>query len=346
MKLIATTVLCASALLGFSETFETKATEGEVLVRTFSFSSESSMEDVSVTMNGEDGPGGPGDMEQESSFHIEYEVRDTNTKVSDGQVESVERLYSKIESSRSEHMVQPMSEEPMDMESTGESDLKDKTVVLEAKGDETVASWAEGEEGDEDLLKDLAICEDFSALLPAGAQELEGTWSISPSLLDLLNEPLGDLHLSDDGMPEEMEEGDVEMPDEEFEGEIQATFAEIVEEDDRRLARVTFTVDVSSTVDLTDFFAAMTDAHGGDVPEDAMIPEVESMENESSYVGEGTFLWDLKNGRLASLELTCETTTVETMILLISMGQEEMEIEQITEHAGTDTWKIEFASGK
>ncbi|MDF1839446.1 MAG: hypothetical protein P1V35_16380, partial [Planctomycetota bacterium] len=238
MKLIATTFLCSSALLGFSETFASKATEGEVIVRTFAFTSESAMEDMSVTMNGEEGPSHGADMEQESTFSTEFVVRDTHVKVADGQAELVERTYVSMESTRTEHMVAPMAEEPMDMESTGESELAEKTVMLEAKGDGTVATWAEDEEGDEALLEDLEICEDFGVLLPAGEQKLEGTWSISANLLDLLSEPLGELHMDDDGMPEDMDEEAMEMPEEEYEGDIQATFAELVEEDGRRLARV------------------------------------------------------------------------------------------------------------
>ncbi|MFT4647470.1 MAG: hypothetical protein ACI9X4_000682 [Glaciecola sp.] len=347
MKLFATTLLCSSALLGFSETFETKAVEGEVLVRTFAFSSESSLESSSMLMDGEEVPGHGGEMEQESSFSTEYVVRDTHLEVADGQVASVERTYEQLEQNITEHMQPPMGEEAFDSEFSSESDLTDKSVVLTIEDDEVSAAWADGHEGDEGLLADLEICEDFGVLLPESAMELQGTWSLPPSLLEKLSAPLGDLHMEAEEGPDDMGDEGPEMPDEEFEGDIQATFAEIVEEDGRRLARVEFTVDVSSTVDMTEFVLAMTASENpDDMPEGAMVPDIKSMEHESTYVGSGTFLWDLKAGRLASFDLTCEITRAETVTMEIAMGAESVEIEQISEYAGTDTWSMRFESGQ
>ncbi len=342
MKLIATTLLCSSALLGFGETLETKASGGDVLTRTFTHTSESSLDNTSMLMNGEEHGGMGGGMEQESKSSSRFVVRDVLGKVEDGVVLSAERTYVELSGEREDH-VSPPTGEPMDMESSDTSELQDKTVVLKMEDDAVVASWAEGSEGDDELLKGLELAEDFAMLLPSDAVELEGTWSISPSLLALLADPIGDTHLSSDDMPEGMDVEALIQPTEEFEGDVEAQWVEIVEEDGRKFARVEFQVEVTGMLDMTESVTAMNDSEGpDDAPEGMLRPDIESMEHETSYSGEGTFLWDLEGGHLYTLEINCETQSTETTKMVMEMGEQEIELEQISESTGSESWTVKY----
>ncbi|MCP5023222.1 MAG: hypothetical protein GY930_15815 [bacterium] len=338
MKLIATTLLCSSALLGFGETLETKAGEGDVLTRTYTYASESVLDSMTMLMNGDEHGGMGGGMERESKSSSRLVVRDELGKVEDDVVISAERTYLELSGEREDNVVPPRGD-PMDMETTESSELVDKTVVLTSKDDKIVATWAKGSDGEKELLEGLKFAEDFGILLPAEAVEADSTWTIPGSLLSLLAEPIGDTHLVAGDMPEGMDMEALIQPTEELKGELEAKFVEIVEEDGRKFARVELQIEVAGTLDMTDAMAAMQEE---DAPEGRAMPKIESMIHEVDYSGEGSFLWDLEGGHLYILEINCETQSKETMTMVLDMGGQEVEMEQISESTGTESWTVKY----
>ncbi len=342
MKLIATTLLCSGALLGFGETLETKAGEGDVLTRTYTHASESVLDSMTMLMNGEEHGGMGGGMEQESKSSSRLVVRDLLGKVEDGVVVSAERTYLELSGEREDHMVPPAGD-PMDMETTESSELEDKTVVLTSKDDEIVATWAEGSDGEEKLLEGLKFAADFGILLPTEAVEVDSTWTIPGSLLGMLAEPIGDTHLVAGDMPEGLDMEAMIQPTEEFEGELDAKLVEIVEEDGRKFARVELQIEVSGTLDMTDAMADMQERGvPDDAPEGMVMPEIDSMVHEVDYSGEGFFLWDLEGGHLYTLEINCETQSTETLAMVLDMGGQNVEMEQISESTGSESWTVKY----
>ena len=70
------------------------------------------------------------------------------------------------------------------------------------------------------------------------------------------------------------------------------------------------------------------DSEGND-DEDAQESEVE-----------GTAIWNIEGGHLSSLELECEFTSIQEMIMVMEMGPETMEMEEISTSEGEATFSV------
>ncbi len=78
----------------------------------------------------------------------------------------------------------------------------------------------------------------------------------------------------------------------------------------------------------------------GDLPEGAVIPEVESMLVETLITGSGLYLWDLEAGRLHSLELSCDVIESRETTMLMPMGPNTVEVVQGHIMVGTENWEV------
>ncbi len=343
MKTISTLALALSALIITGEELAVKATVGDTVERSFHHESALSLEDMSMLMDGEEGPAPPGDMEQVISTETHLTVRDVVLETESGRAISLERTFSDISSSRSMHMKDPMGG-VHDSETDEESELEGKKVVFELDGDETAAHWADDSDGEEALLEDLMMSIDLEIALPDDTVEKGDTWDISASLLATLARPAGKLHLE----PAE-DQGDAigaapegfEPPDPEYDGDIKATFVGVREEDGRRLGAVKLTIDVLASVDLSEVADGLSEAPD-DAPPGMVVPEIVSMEEERQYAGEGLMLWDLDAGRLHSLAIECDVRRTQTMTMILAMGGDEKEMEQVMVFGGTESWEVRF----
>jgi hypothetical protein len=344
MKLIATTLLCSSALLGFGETLETKASKGDVLKRTFTHTSESSLDSMSTRKVGEEDGGVEEDRKRETKSSWRLVVRDVLGEVEDGVVNSAERTYLGLSGESADHSVE-YGGKPRGWESTDASELQDKTVLLTAEEFEDVAIWGEGSEGADKLLQGLDIADDFGILLPEAAVELNGTWTIPASLFSLLANPIGDTHLIPEDESEGIKQEGLIPPIEELELEddtMEAKLVEIVEEDGRKLARVEFQIELTGAPKLTegmDFMDLEDFCHS---PEGVVKPEDDSTESETSYSGKGSFLWDLEGGHLHSLEIKCKTQCINTWTYTMDLDGQEVTTELVSESSGTEAWTVKY----
>lgn len=344
MKTIWTTTLMAAALAAPGEQLTVSATVGATVERTFHHESELSLEDMSMLMDGEEPPMPPGggDMEQEISIETHLVVRDVTLDVKEGRATGIKRSFSEFEGTHSLQMVDPMGGEHGG-ETVEESQLEGKTVVFERDEDEITTRWADGDDGDDELLDGLTMSMDFDVVLPEEGEAKKGDkWTVPASLLATLARPAGNLHLQ----PAEgskagfgaMPEGPGH-PEPDYAGEVEATFTDVREEDGRRLGAIELTIDVLALLDLSEM-TAMAAEPPEDAPPGMVMPEIDSVEREMQYEGEGLVLWDLDTGRLQSLEIRCEVRRTETTRMTIQLGDNESEIEQTMVLSGTESWEV------
>ena len=71
------------------------------------------------------------------------------------------------------------------------------------------------------------------------------------------------------------------------------------------------------------------------------VPELQSMEEETLYEGEGTLIWDVEGGYLVSLELELEFEATQTLQLSLELVGQSLEIERITTFEGDRSISIE-----
>ena len=315
---------------------------GVALTKTFSYVLETEMNDMSTLVNGAD-PGMSPSVESSSTTTRTLSITDVYKEVEDGRPLKLVRTYDEIS-----HVIDnPLSIEMMgesqeaNMHGTGSSDLSGKSVVFayDADAEEYSATFAEGEDGDDDALSELAEDLDLRALLPAGEVSEGDSWSIDiETIVDVLF-PGGNIPIDveSDGDDSPMGAGDPfaiadpRMLFGEADGEATGTFAGMREVDDVMVAVIELEITVDSSVEMTEFLAE-TVAESG--PE-GMDIGLESADSEWTYEGSGELLWNTNGGFMHSLELEGEVETVHEQEMSLDMGGQSMSIEQTIEESGT-----------
>ena len=345
MKTISLTALAVLTLTAGGDELTLRHRVGDEITRSFHYSSELVLEEMTMLVDGEEMPA-MGDMEQEITSELELVVRDAIEEVEDERTTRFTRTYEKISSGRSFYMTDPMGGEH-DQETTMASDLEGRDVLFTDEEGELSPSFPEGDDADEKLLEGLTALLDLEGLLPESSVAEEDTWNVDPEVIVALANPGGNLHLHAEGGddPGFMAHDDPSKLGEdatETDGEVVATYVGIREEDGLRLAAVEISVELSTLVDMTEAMKSMDDSPPDDVPEGMVMPEIESFEQETSREGEGLVLWNMERGTLHSFELTCEVTETQTISMVMSMGDVEQAMEQITVLSGTETYEVRF----
>ncbi len=217
------------------------------------------------------------------------------------------------------------------LDTEGESDLSGSSVVFtyEPDSDEWSAAYAEDAEGEEDWLDELAPRVDLAGLLDGADDEIEvgSSWELSPSFLNDVLDPGGAVIQLADPEVDDAPEGAIQLrlPGEssikrydDLEGEITASFTEIVEEDDMRLAKIVVEVNVEAELDVIEDLEAEADERGSaeTYAEGILTRALE---------GKLTVLWNLGENRAESIE--GELTGSAEMDVEWSMSNGEMELE-------------------
>lgn len=314
--------------------------EGVTLSKAFEQHSELSLEDSSLTVNGNAMDMG---MEMSTSTDYTLEVVDEYGAFAEGRPTKLTRTFTKIGSTSDRSMKHQMMGD-MNSEAKGSSELEGLKVVFTWNGEDYDTAFAE-EGGDAELLEELDADLDYSSLLPDGEVEKGGEpWTIDPNAFRNCFAPGGALKIvveSDDdmmGMGSQPEPS----PDQifgEFEGEATGQLAEIVEEGGARIAVIRLKANISSAKDLTSLMKEMM--------EDAPAPEgmememdVQSFDSEFVFDGEGELRWNMDAGVLHSLELTGEVDQTMDTSMAMSMGGQDMDIENSMTLSGNSSIKV------
>lgn len=337
--------LAVPALLAFAYP-ETKIVfgieSGGSLQKTFTNSVQLSLDDMSMTMNGQDPPMMP-EIDMTLSTDMEVVVSDEYMAVAGGAPTKLRRTYDKL--AMNTEMIMEMdimgNSQNQEMPMTFTSELEGQQVdfTLDDDGSEYIASFPEGE-GDEELLADLTEDMDLRGFLPSGPVAENDEWEVDAALLVNLMAPGGNLKL----IPEDVDmEGMMGMNSnfgstsdwftEDMKGEVTATFSGTRDVDGVQVGVIALILDISNAVDLTDMVeAAMEDM---ELPPEAGDIEFDHMDIDIEFEGEGTLLWNLAGGHAHSLELSGDFGLLMNMGMAMSAQGMDMEIEQTMEMSGT-----------
>lgn len=259
------------------------------------------LESMAFTMNGEEVPADAfGEVDIQIEHSEAFVVSDAFEAVADGRPQRLRRTFEELGGKESSSYSSE-GEDASD-DSNYESELEGKTVVFTWNEDSESfdAAFAEGTEGDEDLLAELDEDMDLRRLLPAGPVSEGDSWSIEPDAFASILDPGGDLALED----EESEEQDTSDQDaalrENVAGTIRATYR--AREEDG-VAVIALEVDTNSH--------AEHELGADEVPEGASG----TGRVEVSFLLEGELRWDLGHGHALSFELSGESglTAIQTI---------------------------------
>jgi len=332
MKTLLIAAAAGALLATTAEDLQSTYRPGEVRRTEITFESSSAMIEMIMTVDGEE-MGGMPDMEQSQTQNRSTTFEDVVLRAEDGELLAFDRTYAELGEETAHEFGGPMAEEFSGV-ATMVSDLEGLTVRF-TRGDEGfVASFPDDEEGDPDLLEELTDELPWSRLLPEDAVSVDDSWEIDAEGFWLLLNAGGTVHFQ----PEEMEEGmmmagEPPLDDIECEGRITAPLKSLEEIDGIPHANVSIDVDLSTMIDMTESAMAQHEEPPDDLPPGMEMPDVTLMEIEKSYEGEATFLWNLEENRLSSLEieLDLEETNRMEMIMDMGMGEQTMEQEMISE---------------
>ncbi len=322
--------------------------EGTSLTKTFTSEVDLALDDMSMTMNGEELP-----IEMEMDMNVtavtSMSVTDKYEAMGEGSPLRLVRVYDEIGATTSMSMeISVMGQQQsQDEDLDSSSDLEGETVVFEWSKDESSykVSFPEDSEGDEELLEGLSENMDFRALLPTGDVSEGDEWEIKVAgLIDVLT-PGGNLKLVPEDMTPEMQQmmggmggnGMGSMQDW-LEGELEGTatgkFAGMREIDGAEYALIEVTISIETAVDMTDKMMEAMDEM--EMPQGAEM-EFDHLDLEFQMEAEGQLFWDIKAGHFYSFELTGSTGILVDTGMAMNMGDQEMSIENTVEMSGTIT---------
>ena len=164
--------------------------------------------EMSMSFDGEENEAEAPEIELVITEEESLVFSDVFSGVADGRASKIKRTFDEIETSSSQHLVNPEGEE-MDDETPGSSELTEKTVLFTWDADDesyTCAFDESVEDGDEGLLEELEAIADFTWYLPKDEVEVGDTWEIEVEAFRQTSSLSGELSVVREG--DEDDEGD------------------------------------------------------------------------------------------------------------------------------------------
>jgi hypothetical protein len=342
MKLVLIAAAAGLSLTALSADLTSTYAKGEIRTTQFSYEESSSLVDVEMLMNGEEGPMGAPDMEMEmETVNGQSGVfADTITRGGEGKPAGFLRLYSDLELHSSMSMRSSMFDD-QDSEESKESELEGVSVAFAFEDGEYTAEFPGEEAADKEVLAGLEALLPWASLLPEEGVEVEAEWEIDAEAFAGFFDLGGDLAWDSEGNNSEGNDSegndDEDAQESEVEGTVTATLTKIEDGE----ATISISFELSELVDLTGVSMNMGGEEPDDVPEGMMMPDMIAFTIEKESEGEGTAIWNIEGGYLSSLELECEFTSVQEMIMVMEMGPETMEMEEISTSEGEATFSVQ-----
>ena len=337
MKLVLIAAAAGLSLAALSADLTSTYAKGEIRTTQFSYEESSSLVDVEMLMDGEEGPMGAPDMEMEmDTVNGQSGVfADTITRGGEGKPDGFLRLYSDLELHSSMSMRSSMFDD-QDSEELKESELEGVSVAFAFEDGEYTAEFPGEEAADKEVLAGLEALLPWASLLPEEGVEVEAEWEIDAEAFAGFFDLGGDLAWDSEGNDSEGNDSE-DAQESEVEGTVTATLTKIEDGE----ATISISFELSELVDLTGVSMNMVGEEPDDVPEGMMMPDMIAFTIEKESEGEGTAIWNIEGGYLSSLELECEFTSVQEMIMVMEMGPETMEMEEISTSEGEATFSVE-----
>ncbi|MEW6073662.1 MAG: hypothetical protein AB1726_13850 [Planctomycetota bacterium] len=320
--------------------------EGATLTKTFTSKSEVSLDEMSLTQNGQ--PVEFGGLEISTTSDQTIQVTDVYSALGDGRPAKLTRTFEKLAGATTISQSHEMMGD-QDTDVTSKSELLDKVVVFswDAEAGEFDVAFAPTSGGDETLLEGLEEDMDLRAFLPRGEVAVDDEWEIDPQDVRGLFAPGGSLKLEPEN-PEELGMGSGPHPSldqalGDMEGTVSGTYRGTREEEGVKVAVIELTMEISSAKDLTDLMKEMMgniEAPGGE----EIDMRIGAFDMEFAFEGKGVLLWDVAAGLVHSLDLSGEVTQRIDMQMDMTVAGQELSMENAMTMSGTMT--VAVATGR
>ena len=287
------------------------------LTKTFETRIELASTSLSITIDGNVATHGAEAPKIEILDNEKIEVRDEVLSVADGRATVLQRTFVALTGDSLHTTSMPEGSAAEDQEDKIEkaSPLDGKVVVFTWKGDACTAAWAEGEEGEDELLEKLEVDMDLAGLLPSKPVSDGDTWDLEATLFNKISSPGGRLRLDDESEGRSEENAAInEEIEKHIEGDGKATYKGAREVDGVRVGVIEITAELESH--------GTVESEGG----------TNTVEYKVRYSGEA--LWDLEAGHLHSLELEGKLNLSMDVSSQVEFDDKSFEMRQKVEFAG------------
>ena len=320
---------------------------GSSIVKTFTTTTNMELDDMQMSMNGEPSPMTP-DMEMTMETVNVVTVTDEYGEIKGGQPAMLTRTFDEIGAEMEMDLVVSMmgNEESQAPTGSGSSELEGSSVVFKWN-DETSeydVSFAEGEEGEAELLESLAENMDVRGLLPTDELAEGDSYDIElTALIDVLA-PGGDLKLD---MEIEGQEQGAMGPDAAMMSDFRRFFEDMLEGKATgkyvgtrdvagvMVAVIEIEIEIDASADMSDLATEMMGQE--ELPVEMSI---DRLDVQMTYEGGGELLWNMAAGHIHSLDLTADITVAMDMAMAMDMGGQAMDLGMEMAMSGTVGSKV------
>jgi hypothetical protein len=281
--------------------------EGGTAKRSVEFSVTLELQSLTIEQNGESQ-----EIDAETTQEIEqsWVATDTFGKTEDGRILRFMRSYEEMDATLS--VSSPEGDESSD--ETSELDGKQVVFAWDEEAEAYNRSYAEGFEGDEELLAELQDDLDLSYLLPTSELEVDESYELDVALLSEVLDFGGELQFKGE---DEEEDGNQELALDQALANLTGTatgmFKGISGEEGARIYTLAFEFEVTGTGEASSEL---------EVPDEAPMEMSgqETVNVEMTWKGTAELLWDLEAKRLSAF-------TLEADLSVLLKNQAEMSIE-------------------
>ncbi len=352
-KLLLLAALTAPALLALDwpgSRVKFAPAEGSSSVKTFENKGEFTLDNMSMTMNGNEMPSMEVDMTVTSDQKIV--VTDEYISNRDGSSKKLKRRFDELGND---------TDVAFKMEMMGQSQNNDKNIKAKSElaGKTVIFTWDDDDksykrafdpaEENEELLAKLDEDMDLRALLPQGEVKAGDQWDIDVKSLVTVLAPGGNMQFvpESDGADDDMGMGNMagmgSMSDwlsEMLEGEAKGKFEGERDADGQKLAVIHVSIKIKSAKDITELVSEQMKK--GKTPPGVESMSFDSMDIEFEMEGEGELLWDLSKGRAHSFELSGPAHMNMDMAMKLTAGGQSLSLEQSMQMSGTTNLNVKF----
>ncbi len=324
--------LALSLLVGFSGSSADKIAftpaEGTTVTKTFASTTTMEMDEMTALMNGQPAPIPEIEMTMEMLQTVT--VTDEYAKMAAGQPTMLVRTYDAISNELEMEVDSGAGAEAPG--GGGSSPLEGSTVEFKWNADteEYDLKFADGEDGDAELLTGLTEDMDLRALLPSEELSEGDTYDIDLAGFADVLAPGGDLKIemeldgsgADNAMDPEMMTNFRQFFEDLLEGEATGKYVGTRDVDGVKVAVIELEIEINASADMSELAA---ESMGEEIPE-GMEMNIDRMDVELVYEGTGELHWNMGKGVIHGLSLEADMTMNMDMAMAIAAGGQDIEM--------------------